>query len=102
MRGILDKLQEGRPVTSNGYAYLRQLGLTELAKLARGEISYETFRESAAVEKAKREHLAEAEKQAIEASMLARAAEQVARDAAYWAQQEAARLARESDPKYIA
>jgi tetratricopeptide (TPR) repeat protein len=34
--------------------------------------------------------------------MVAKAAEQKAREAEYWAQQEAARLARESDPKYIA
>lgn len=102
LRGILDKLREGRPLTSNGFAYLRQLGLIELAKLSRGEITYETFREAAAVEQAKREQLIETERQSKEASMLARAAEQKAREEVYWAQQEVARQARESDPKHIA
>jgi len=102
LRDILDKLQKGRPLTTNGLNYLQQLGLTALGQLARGEITYETFRETAAPEQAKREQSVEAERQAKHASMLARAAEQKAREADYWAQQEAARLARESDPKYIA
>lgn len=102
LRGILEKLQEGRALTSNGFAYLQQLSLTELANLARGDVTYESFQQAAAVEQAKREQLAESERQVREAAMRARVAEQNARDAAYWAQQEAARLARESDPKYIA
>lgn len=102
LRDILDKLQEGRPLTTNGLNYLRQLGLSALAQLARGEITYETFRTIAETEQAKREHLAEVERQAKHASMLAIASEQKAREAEYWAQQEAARLAMESDPKYIA
>lgn len=102
LRDILDKLQKGRPLTTNGLNYLQQLGLTALGQLARGEITYETFRETAAPEQAKREQSVKAERQAKHASMLARAAEQKAREADYWAQQEAARLARESDPKYIA
>jgi len=102
LRGILDKLQEGRPLTTNGFNYLRQLGLTALAQLARGEITYETFGEAALREQAKREQVVEAERAAEHASMMARAAEQKAREAEYWAQQEVARLARESDPKYIA
>lgn len=102
LRDILDKLQEGRPLTTNGLNYLRQLGLSALAQLARGEITYEAFRTIAETEQTKREQVAEVERQAKHASMLAIAAEQKAREADYWAQQEAARLARESDPKYIA
>lgn len=102
LRDVLDKLQEGRPLTTNGLNYLRQQGLAALEQLARGEITYETFRPIAETEQAKREQAAEAERQAKHASMLAKAAEQKAREAEYWAQQEAARLARESDPKYIA
>ncbi|MCB1797697.1 MAG: hypothetical protein KDI67_02335 [Gammaproteobacteria bacterium] len=102
LRGILDKLQEGRPLTTNGFDYLQQLGLTALGQLARGEITYEMFREIAAPEQAKREQVVEAERQAKHASMLAKAAEQKAREAEYLAQKEAERLARESDPKYIA
>ena len=95
LRDILEKLQEGRPLTTNGFNYLRQLGLTALGQLALGEITYESFRETAASERAKREQVVEGERQA-------RAAEQKAREADYWAKQEAARLVRESDPKYIA
>lgn len=102
LRDILDKLQEGRPLTANGLNYLWQLGLSALAQLARGEIAYETFRTIAEAEQTKREQVAEVERQAKHASMLAIAAEQKGREAEYWAQQEAARLARESDPKYIA
>lgn len=95
LRDILEKLQEGRPLTTNGFNYLQQMGLTALGQLARGEITFEMFCETAAAEQAKRERVVEAERQAT-------AAEQKAREADYWAQQEAARLARESDPKYIA
>lgn len=102
LRGILDKLHEGRPLTTNGFDYLQKLGLASLEQLARGEITYERFRKLAAPEQAKREQVAEAERQAKHASMLAKLAEQKARMADYWAQKEAERLARESDPKYIA
>lgn len=102
LRGILDKLHEGCPLTTNGLNYLRQLGLFALEQLARGEITYESFRSIAETEQSKREQEAEAERQTKHASMLARAAELKAREAEYWAQQEAERLARESDPKYIA
>lgn len=102
LREILDKLQAGRPLTTHGFNYLRQLGLTALGQLARGEITYAAFRETAAAEQTKREQVVKADRQAKHAAMLAREAEQKAREAEYWTQQEAARLARESDPKYIA
>jgi hypothetical protein len=102
LRDVLDKLQEGRPLTTNGLNYLRQQGLAALEQLARGEITYETFRPIAETEQAKREQATETERQAKYASMLAKAAKQKAREAEYWAQQEATRLARERDPKYIA
>lgn len=72
--------------------YLRKMGLTALGELARGKITYETFREIAAPEQFQREQLAEAERQTKNESMLAIAAKQKAREADYWAQQEAARL----------
>lgn len=102
LRDILDKVRAGRPLTTNGLNYLRQLGLSALEQLARGEITYETFRPIAETEQAKRKQAAEVERQAKHASMLALAAAQRAREAEYRAQQEAARLARESDPKYVA
>lgn len=102
LRDILERLQLGRPLTTNGFNYLHQQGLTALGQLARGVITYETFKESAAPEQAKRVQVIEAEKQTKHALILAKAVEQKARDAEYWAKQEAERLARESDPKYIA
>lgn len=109
LRDILDRLQEGRPLTTNGLNYLQQLGLSALAQLARGEITYEAFQTIAEMEQTKREQAAEVERQAKHASMLAKhasmlalAAKQKAREAEYWALQEAERMARESDPKYIA
>lgn len=102
LRGILEKLREGCPVTTNGLNYLQQLGLTALGQLARGEVTYELFRPIAETEQASREHAAEVERQIEHAAMLTRAAKQRARDAEFWARQEAERLARERDPKYIA
>ena len=102
LRDILEKLQLGRPLTTNGFNYLHQQGLTVLGQLARGEITYETFHEAAAPEQVKRVQVIEAEKQSKYALTQAKAAAQKARDAEYWSKQEAERLARESDPKYIA
>lgn len=101
LRAILERLNGGLPLTIHGFNYLQQIGLTALGQLARGEVSYESFKESAASERAIREQTAEAEKREMQASILAREAEQRARDEAYWARREAERLAREKDPKYI-
>ena len=102
LREILEKLHGGHPLTANGFGYLQKIGLTALEQLARGEITYEVFRAIAASEQAKREQIVAAEEQAKQASLLAKAAEQKAREEAYRAKQEAERLARERDPKYIA
>lgn len=102
LREILEKIQDGRPLTANGFNYLQKIGLTALERLARGEITYEVFRNAAASEQTKREQIVEAEEQAKQASLLAKAIEQKAREAAYLAKHEAERLARERDPKYIA
>ena len=102
LRDILERIQVGRPLTTNGFTYLHQHGLTALGQLARSEITYETFQEAAALEQAKRVQVIEAEEKSKHALILAKAAEQKARDAEYWEKQEAERLARESDPKYIA
>lgn len=102
LRGILDKLNQDCPVTTNGLNYLRQQGLSALWQLASGEISYELFRPIAEREQVQRKQLVEAEWQAREAEKKAREAEYKARAAEYWARVEAERMARESDPKYIA
>lgn len=102
LRDILDNLKQHRPLTTLQFTFLRQQGLTALGRFARGEITYDAFREAASAEQVQRQQAAEAERQAEHAAMLARAAEQKAREAAWAAQQEATRRARESDPKYIA
>jgi tetratricopeptide (TPR) repeat protein len=102
LRGILDRLEEGRPLSAPGFDYLRRQGLDALARFARGEVAYEAFRDIAGGEQATRRQRGEAVRQAEEASMRARQAEQQARMAEQAARQEAARLARERDPKYIA
>jgi hypothetical protein len=95
LSGILNKLEEGRPLTKNAFGYLQKHGLSALERLARSEITYENFREIAAREKVEREQKIEAERQAQIASLNALEAE-------HREKLEAARLARESDPKYIA
>jgi tetratricopeptide (TPR) repeat protein len=102
LSGILEKIQAGQPITTNGHSYLQQLGLTALGQFLRGEITFESFQDLAASEQVQREHSAEVERQAQHVAMLANEAEQKAREAEYWAQREAARRAQESDPKYIA
>ena len=102
LRDILERIQERRPLTTNGLHYLQQIGLSALGQLARGEVSYKSFRPIAEAEQAKRERIAEMRQQAEHAAMLAEAAEQAARAARYQAQRNAARLAMESDPRHIA
>lgn len=102
LRDILDKLQQGRPLSGLAHEYLRQQRLLALHRFARGEIDYDEFREAAAAERADREQAAEIERQAKQAAMLAQAAEEKAREEEWFARHEAARRARDSDPKYLA
>ena len=113
LQNILDCLRFGRPVTPLSLAFLQQQGLVALYRLATGALSYDRFRELALAEQSIRVEAAPAAKLAREAEARAREAEARAearaREAAMWekrkldlAQAEAARLARESDPKYIA
>jgi len=102
LQKILDCLHLGRPVTRLSLEFLQQKGLEALHRLATGVLPYDSFRELALAEQAIRV-------EAVTAARLAREAEERARDAAMQVrmklareQAEAARLARESDPKYIA
>ena len=102
LQNILDCLRLGRPVTRLSLGFLQQQGLEALHRLATGALPYDSFRELALAEQATRI-------EAAAAAGLAREAEERARDIAIQAgiklaheQAEAARLARESDPKYIA
>lgn len=102
LQNILDCLRLGRPVTCLSLGFLQQHGLEALHRLATGALPYDSFRELALAEQATRIR-------AAAVARLAREAEDRARDIAMQArmklaheQAEAARLARESDPKYIA
>ena len=95
LQNILDCLRLGRPVTQLSLGFLHQQGLEALHRLATGVLSYDSFRELALTEQAIRIEAATAVRLARNAAMQARM--QLARE-----QAEAARLARESDPKYIA
>ena len=102
LQKILDCLQLGKPVTRLSLGFLQQQGLEALHRFAIGELTYDSFRELALAEQAIRVETATA-------ARLAHDAEDHARDAAMQVrlklareQAEAARLAREKDPKYIA
>lgn len=101
LRNILDSIQQGRQVTAIALNFLQKQGLISLHRLAQSAVTYEAFCGLAQVEKDKRE-------MAAEAALAAKEAERKANEAA-WAVQyaverqraEEARIARESDPKYI-
>lgn len=100
LQSILACLQLGRPVTQLSLTFLLQQNLQALHRFAKGELTYDAFREWAFLERSLRIEAAlaarcarEAEQQACEASMQAKL--KSARE-----QAEAVRRARESDPKY--
>jgi tetratricopeptide (TPR) repeat protein len=106
LQNILDCLGCGKPLTRHSLTFLHQQGLESLSQLATGALPYDSFRELAIAERAVR---VEAAMEATTAARLAQEAEKRARNAAIQekmrladARDKAARLARESDPKYIA
>jgi hypothetical protein len=109
LQNILDCLRLGRPVTPLSLGFLQQQGLEALHRLTTGVLSYDRFLDLARTEQATRIEASTAARLAREAEECAREAEECARDAARQArlklldeEAEAARRARESDPKYIA
>ena len=50
LRDILDKLAQHRPLTTIQFSFLRQQGFVAIERFARGEITYEAFREAAGAE----------------------------------------------------
>lgn len=109
LRNILDSLQQGRRPSALALSYLQRQGLAALHRLALGESTYEAFSDAAAAEQASRERAAEDERRRGEAALRAEEAAQDVRDAAWAAEcererhrAEAARLAREADPRHIA
>ena len=109
LQKILDCLQLGRSVTPLSLAFLQKQGLEALYRLATGASSYDSFLERALSEQSVRVEAATATRLNREAEERACGAEERAREAAMQAkmklaleQAEAARRARENDPKYIA
>ncbi|MCB1871753.1 MAG: hypothetical protein KDI49_07075, partial [Gammaproteobacteria bacterium] len=82
--------------------FLQEQGLEALHRLATGVLAYDSFRELALAEQAIRVEAATAARLASEAEERARIAAMMARMKLADEQAEAARLARERDPKYIA
>lgn len=102
LSNALDSIHHGRPLTALSLKYLEEQKLTDLHRLATGQITYDAYIEVASRVQQCREQAAKAEREAKEAAHLAREAEwerkyKLEREAA-----EAARIARASDPKYIA
>jgi hypothetical protein len=92
---VLVCLRDGRPVSNYQLFFLQKQGLEALHRFASGALTYDRFRELALVEQATRIKSATAAKLVDEA-------EKRADKAGLDARTEAARLARESDPKNIA
>lgn len=101
LRNILDSLQQGRQLSSIALNYLEKQGFTALQRFARRTVTYEEFCALARAELAQREIAAEADKIVQEAKKKASEAALVLQSALVRQLAEKARLARESDPKYI-
>lgn len=99
---ILGSLQQGRQLSTLALNYLQQQELAALQQFARGEVTYEAFCKIATAERDTRLRAGEIERLAREAARLVDDASYKAREAARAAEFEAARRARESDPKHIA
>lgn len=102
LQGVLECLREGRRVTPLALGFLQKQKLLALHDLATGQLTHDAFTEKARAEQRMRIGAAEAASQAAQAVELARKTDEEARSARLLARVEAARIARESDPRYIA
>jgi hypothetical protein len=92
---VLDSIYRGHPLTEMALEYLLKQNLTGLHQLSTGQITYETYLVAASTAQQERKQAAETERQVKEAKWERKY--KLECEAA-----EAARIARESDPKYIA
>lgn len=99
---VLDSMYHRRPLTEMSKVYLVEQKLTDLHQLATGQTTYETYLVAASAAQQERKQAAEAERQIKEAERLAKEAEWERKYKLQCEAAEAARIARESDPKYIA
>lgn len=99
---VLDSIYHGHPLTLMSQVYLLEQKLTGLHQLATGQITYETYLVAASAAQQERKQAAETERRVKEAERLAKEAEWARKYKIQCEAAEAARVARESDPKYIA
>ena len=102
LQGIIESLRLGRPVTHMSLAFLQKEGLDAMHQLESGQLSYDRFREVALAEQVARVEVATAAKLAAKVEERAHKAAMQEKENCAMEQAEAARLARERDPKYIA
>lgn len=102
LQQILEHLSLGKQATRLSLDFLQQQGLEALHRLASGSLPYDIFRDVAINEQALRIEATTAAKLKQDAEERTRLADMQARMKVVFEQAEAARLARESDPKYIA
>jgi len=102
LQNILDCLRLGKPITPLSLAFLKKQGLEALHRLANAQLSYDSFRVIALAERAIRVETAMVAKLAKEAEEHALKAAVQEKMKLAVEQAEAARRARESNPKYVA
>lgn len=102
LQNVLGACLAGKPLSASSEEFLSSRGLVALIALAKRETDEETFRCRALNEQQRRR--VEAEERRLSQSKLAelQATQREARQAAMWAEQEAARLRAERDPRNIA
>ncbi|WP_372599051.1 hypothetical protein [Amphritea sp.] len=99
---ILERLQQGLPLSSYAITYLEHQGLLALHRHASSSSSIDEFRKDAEAEQIKRKQTAEELKRAKEAEQRERETTRKAQIKLAQEKAKAARLALERDPKYIA
>ena len=102
LQNILNCLQLGKPLTQLSANFLKQQGLEALHLYASGALTYECFLQLAATERSLRLEFAVAAKLAREIEDRARKVAMQEKMSLAYEHAEAARLARERDPKHIA
>ena len=102
IQGILEGCLAGKPLSSANEQFLRSRGLAELVEFAKCDVDEETFRRRAVVEQQLRQVEFEEKRVALAAKAKLAAEQAEARQAAMWAEHNAARLREEQDPRNIA
>lgn len=102
LNDILNKIEQGSPLSSIATMYLQQQGLLALKQFAEGEITYENFSELAVAELKVREHAALVQKHKEKKDAEDREAISKAKNALYFKRREEELRRLESSPRHIA